>query len=95
MGFSMPMSFMVAFNLSRSLRSSSSSSVSSLRAPATEGTDKVSGRKFGCGSGFLSPPPPNMEKFFQSNDKERLDALFGGGAGFGSWARIESKVVRR
>lgn len=80
-GFSIPISFMVAFSRSRSLRSSSSSYVSSLRAPVIGAPAfKVNGRKLAEGSGFFSPP--NIEKLFQSNDIDRRDArLEADGAG--------------
>jgi len=97
-GFSMPMSFIVAFSLSLSRLSSSSSSVSSLRALTRfEPGFKVKGRRFGF-SCFLSAPP-NIEKPFQSKDIDRLEALavagvLGGFAVAGS-ALILSKVVNR
>jgi hypothetical protein len=71
------MSFMVALILSRSRRSFSSSVVSNFRAPVTELAPgfKVRGRKLG--SGFFSVLL-NMEKPFQSNDKDRREALVEG-----------------
>ena len=81
-GFSIPMSFIVAFRRSRSRRSSSSSWLSSFLAPVTIGPApafNVRGRKFAGGSGFFSPPP-NMEKLFQSKDMERREARVLAGA---------------
>lgn len=102
-GFSMPMSFMVALRRSRSRRSSSSSRLSSFRAPVTMGgapAFNVRGRKFAGASGFLSPP--NIEKLFQSNDIERRDARVLGAAvgGLEVWGEDavvegELNVVRR
>jgi hypothetical protein len=98
-GFSMPMSFIVAFNLSLSRLSSSSSSVSSLRAtPRTElpPVAKVKGRRLEL-SDFLSPP--NIEKPFQSKDNERLEAFTVAGVGGdfedAASALMLSKVVNR
>ena len=107
-GFSIPMSFMVAFNLSRSLRSSSSSWVSSFRAPVMIGGApglRVKGRRFGGVTSFLSFPP-NMEKLFQSNDMDRrearllavtavLDVLLRAGEALALDGFGESKVVSR
>lgn len=84
------MSFIVAFNRSRSFRSSSSSTVSTLRAPVTTLEPpgrRLSGRKLG-GSGFFSPPaaPVNSEKLRQSKDMDRrwvLTGLSGGGPSLG------------
>ena len=83
----MPISFIVAWSRSRSLLSSSSSNVSSLRALVTTGllpARSVRGLRFGFGSGFLSFPP-NMLKLFQSNDSERREARADAG-GFGGLA---------
>lgn len=80
-GFSIPINFMVAFNRSRSLRSSSSSCVSNFRAPVTTGVEpalRVSGRRFGVGSGFFSVPL-NIEKLLQSKDMDLLEARPAGG----------------
>ena len=79
----MPISFIVAWSRSRSLLSSSSSNVSSLRAPVTTGllpARSVKGLRLGFGSGFFSFPP-NMLKLFQSNDSERRDRVAVGGFG--------------
>src|SRR6266702_40044 len=68
----MPMSFMVAFNRSRSLRSSSSSCVSSLRAPLMLPGLSVRGRRLGFASGFLSfSPLTKGVNERQSKDNER------------------------
>src|SRR6266404_953756 len=81
----MPMSFIVAFSRSRSLRSSSSSCVSSLRAPLTVPGLSVRGRRLGFASGFLSLSPlTREERARQSKDNERLldrdgGELLGGG----------------
>jgi hypothetical protein len=70
----MPMSFIVACNLSLSFLSSSSSSVSNFLAPlvtdAAPGV-RVSGFRLGVGSGVL----PNIENRLQSTDKDLLCAL--------------------
>ena len=69
----MPMSFIVASRRSRSLRSSSSSCVSSLRAPLTLPGLSVRGRRLGLASDFLSLSPPTKEESArQSKDNERL-----------------------
>ena len=78
-GFSMPMSFMVALSRSRSLRSSSSSCVSSLRAPLMLPGLSVRGRRLGFTSGFLSLSPLTKEENArQSKDNERLLGRDGG-----------------
>src|SRR5258708_4822833 len=75
----MPMSFMVACNRSRSLRSSSSSCVSSLRAPLTLPGLSVRGRRLEFASGFLSfSPLKKGENARQSNDNERRFEREGG-----------------
>ena len=109
-GFSMPMSFIVAWRRSRSRLSSSSSVVSSFRAPVIEFVPalRVRGRRWALGeSAFLSPSfPLKSEKPRQSNDNDRRDdRVDGAGAGgllvvsadfaAARAARMSSKVVSR
>lgn len=88
-GFSMPISFMVAARRSRSRRSSSSSKVSSLRAPVTMGgapAFSVSGRKFGVGGGAFFLSLPNIENDDQSNERDLREARVDGAALGGSFS---------
>ena len=109
-GFSMPMSFIVAWRRSRSRRSSSSSVVSSFRAPVIEFVPalRVKGRRWAlCGSTFFSPSfPLKSENPLQSNESDRRDErVDGAGAGgllllsadfaAARAARMSSKVVSR